>query len=237
MNNVSRQLLVNYQAVCQRIARACDSVGRSPNEVRLVAVTKYAQWEWVTELLKLEHVDLGENRPQQLIERADLPAQPVTWHLIGHLQTNKVRKVIPIAAWIHSIDSFKLLEMVDRVAVETGIRPKVLLEVNITGEASKDGFAPQELRGEWDRVRHMRGVELRGLMTMAPASDNPEDARPAFRALRQLRDELAAQHAAPGGLPDLSMGMTGDFEVAIQEGATLVRIGSALFKGLDEPSE
>lgn len=176
--------------------------------------------------------DLGENRPQQLVERAGKLKRRATWHLIGHLQTNKAKLVLPVAPWIHSIDSVKLLTLIDRLAGELSWRPKLLLEVNVTGETTKQGFVPDELRAGWPSVLACRHVDVVGLMTMAPASEDPESARPAFRQLRELRDELRVPSSAELPLPHLSMGMTGDFEVAIEEGATFVRIGSALFDGL-----
>ena len=212
----------------RRIEAACARSGRDPAAVRLVAVTKYAPMEAVRELVALGHRDLGENRPQQLLERAGLlNGAEVTWHLIGHLQRNKARKVLPVASLIHSVDSVRLMEAIDRLAVELSLRPRVLLEVNVSGEGSKDGFEPGVLREAWGEITRMEHVELAGLMTMAPYSDDPETARPVFQSLRELRDELTATGALP--LPELSMGMSGDFEVAIEEGATIVRMGSLLF--------
>ena len=235
MAEFAKRLRENYLAVEDRIARACQRAGRERSEVTLVAVTKYANWEWVQALVQLGQVNLGENRTQQLLERATQLTQPASWHLIGHLQSNKARSLVKRIPWIHSIDSLKLLQLIDRLASEHQWWPHVLLEVNVTGEPTKHGWTPDELRSDWEAIQDCRKVDLRGLMTMAPASDDPETARPGFQALRKLRDELQSrsldgQHA----IPDLSMGMTGDFEVAIAEGATFVRIGSALFEGLEE---
>jgi pyridoxal phosphate enzyme (YggS family) len=219
----------NYAAVRARIAAACDRSGRDPSAVRLVAVTKYAPIEAIRELVALGHRDLGENRPQQLLERAALlDGLGVRWHLIGTLQRNKARKVLPVAGLIHSADDLRLLEALDRLAGELSLRPRVLLEVNVSGEATKHGFRPDELASLWPRVAGFGRLDIAGLMTMAPDSDDPEQARPVFRALRRLREDLAA--AGPLPLPELSMGMSGDFEVAIEEGATIVRVGSALFE-------
>lgn len=233
------QIRQNLQHVEDRIVQACRRAGRPRSAVNLVAVTKYAEWPWIEALVALGHSSLGENRPQQLLERAARLTESVTWHLIGHLQSNKAKSVLPVAGWIHSVDSLKLLGLLERLACDAGTRssgefrrPKLLLEVNVTGEATKFGFTPDELRAGWDTVCACRSVEVAGLMTMAPAVDNPELARPAFAALRTLRDELRANAPATMLLPHLSMGMTGDFEVAIEEGATFVRIGSALFEGL-----
>ena len=235
MSDFVQKLRENYEAVKGRIQRACERAGRERSDVTLVAVTKYAKLEWVESLIEIGEINLGENHPQQLIERsAKLVRHPVNWHLIGHLQSNKVKAVLPSAPWIHSIDSAKLVELVNRRAGELELEPQVLLEVNVTGEGSKYGFSPDELRACWKSLCIWRGLRIRGLMTMAAASDDPHTARPAFRALRSLRDELRGTTPDKWhDLIDLSMGMTGDFEVAIEEGATFVRIGSALFEGLD----
>lgn len=217
----------NYVAVRRRIAAACERAGRDPTSVRLVAVTKYATVEAIRELVALGHRDLGENRPQQLLERAASIDAEVRWHLIGTLQRNKARKVLPVASLVHSADSVRLLESLDRLAAELSLRPRVLLEVNVSGEQSKHGFVPEGLRAAWPQVAAFPHLDIAGLMTMAPYADDPETARPFFRELRRLRDELAAAGRIP--LPELSMGMSGDFEVAIEEGATIVRVGSALF--------
>jgi PLP dependent protein len=232
MPEFASQLRQNLQAVEQRISQACLRSGRPRSAVTMVAVTKYAQWPWVEALVETGQLDLGENRPQQLVERAALLTKPVTWHLIGHLQSNKAKSVLPVAPWIHSIDSLKLLSIVDRLAGELSLRPQLLLEVNVTGEATKYGFTPEELRVGWSAVVGCEHVEVCGLMTMAAIVEDPELARPAFQNLRTLRDELQAISPAGMSLPHLSMGMTSDFEVAIEEGATFVRIGSALFEGL-----
>lgn len=234
--DITRIIQHNLQSVHAEIRQACRNVGRDPAGVQLVAVTKYADWEWVTALSRL-HTVFGENRPQQLAERQLLLPQ-VQWHLIGQLQRNKVRLALEHAAVIHSVDSLRLLERLAAVAAELRLQPTptILLQVNTTGEASKSGFTADELRHSWPEIlAHSATVQITGLMTMAAATDHPEEARPAFRALRELRDELAAAAAAasvPLTLPELSMGMSGDFVPAVEEGATLVRIGSRLFAGL-----
>jgi len=233
---VNSLLAANLAAVRERIWFVCAQAGRDPHAVRLVAVVKYAEWDWIRGLIELGVRDLGENRPQQLLERAarlaqELPGTDVRWHLIGHLQRNKVRAVLPATALIHSVDSLRLLERIELIAGELALRPRVLLEVNVSGEASKDGFTPERLRTQWSAAAACRHVELAGLMTMAPESADPEASRPTFDGLRGLRDELAGTDRA-GPLPELSMGMSGDFETAIAAGATLVRVGSRLFEGL-----
>ena len=224
----------NLQQVRRRIEDACLGAGRPSSDVRLVAVTKYARLPWIRELTNLGVADLGESRPQQLLERTPQFANDVHWHLIGHLQRNKVRRVLPITTLIHSVDSLRLLTTIDQIAADLQIQPRLLLEVNVSGEAAKDGFSPDELWAGWSTVRECRNVKIEGLMTMAPDSDNPEASRPVFRALRQLRDKFVAALPPCGELRELSMGMSGDFEIAIEEGATLVRIGSELFRGLIE---
>jgi pyridoxal phosphate enzyme (YggS family) len=239
ITDARKTLRENAAGVRERIAAACARVGRDPASVRAVAVTKYARIEWVRELVRLGWTTLGESRPQQLVERAELlagePELPaVEWHLIGHLQRNKVRPVLPLVELTHSVDSLRLLERIDRIGEEIGLLPRVLLEVNVTGEPSKDGFDPAALREAWPQVTAMEAVSVEGLMTMAPDTADETVVRTAFRDLRELRDRL--RDGSPPGreLPELSMGMSGDFEIGIEEGATLVRIGSALFTGLEE---
>ncbi|HIK94330.1 MAG TPA: YggS family pyridoxal phosphate-dependent enzyme [Planctomycetes bacterium] len=220
----------NLAAVRDDIRDACVHADRAVESVRLVAVTKYAQWDWV-EALAAEYQTFGESRPQQLAERRAL-LPDAEWHLIGQLQRNKVRTAVQSAALIHSVDSLKLLKRIALVAGELSIRPQILLQVNVSAEQSKSGFAPDELTASWDDVVVCHEtVEIAGLMTMAPASDDSEKARPFFRALADLRDRLRS-HDAGLTLSELSMGMSGDFAVAIEEGGTLVRIGRRLFAGL-----
>jgi pyridoxal phosphate enzyme (YggS family) len=225
----------NYRRVRERMAAACARAGRDPAAVTLVAVTKYAEIEWARRLVALGAVELGENRPQQLVQRAAQITAPVRWHLIGPLQRNKVRSILPLASLIHSADSLRLLQAIDRIGGELGLRPRVLLEVNLSGEAEKHGFLAEELLTAWKQLPWLPNLQIEGLMTMAGWSPDAENARPAFRALRELRDELRSRSGSTTCLEHLSMGMTGDFEVAIEEGATLVRIGSALWEGLKRP--
>lgn len=229
------QIAENHEQIRERIAAACGRSGRTPGTVKLVPVVKYAPLDWVRSLVELGVRDLGESRPQQLLERADLLPSDIRWHLVGHLQRNKARKVLPRTTLIHSVDTFRLLSTLDRLAGEMALRPRVLLQVNVAGERTKHGFAVSELREEWSAVLGCRNVDLHGLMAMAPYGETAEEARPVFRRLRELRDELADRSPFP--LPELSMGMSNDFEVAVEEGATLVRIGSRLFSGLSAESD
>lgn len=233
MAEIHEVLQSNLASVMSRVRSACLRAGRDVSDVRLVAVTKYADWSWVQALSAIHGV-FGENRPQQLSERSVLlPA--VEWHLIGHLQRNKVNLALRHSALIHSVDSLKLLQSIADAATR-GNRPAVLLQVNISREESKSGFAAEELPQVWDLVaEYSERVEIRGLMTMAAESSDPEEARPVFAELRNLRDllcSLGVTRLAGINLTELSMGMSGDFEQAIEEGATLLRIGSLLFRGL-----
>lgn len=227
---ITLQLMENLKRVRDQIHAACERSRRSASDVTMVAVTKYAELDWVRALVDLGVRDLGESRPQQLAARAAELPQDIHWHLIGHLQRNKVDQVLPVAHAIHSVDSVRLLEAIDLAAIKRSLRPRILLEVNVSGEQSKDGFDPDSLRAAWPDICQRESVDIRGLMTMAPLSDDPESARAVFARLRDLRAELAL--SAGCELPELSMGMSGDFEVGIEQGATLVRIGSRLFEGL-----
>ena len=234
MMTILDQLKQNLDAIHDQMRSACDRAGRDSGDVRLVAVTKYAEWAWVEALSQL-HQTFGENRPQQLAERQVL-LPDCKWHLIGQLQRNKVKLALQHASMIHSIDSLKLLERVADVAAELKLRPEVLIEVNLSHEKTKAGFTGDELRRDWSRiVSYSSAVQIAGLMTMAAESENPDDTRPTFKALRLLRDELQqtdGSRAVGLELRELSMGMSGDFVPAIEEGATMVRIGSRIFQGL-----
>ena len=222
----------NLSEVMDRIRQSATDCGRSADDVTLVAVTKYADLPWVQALIELGVVDLGENRPQQLVERAPLLSESVRWHMIGNLQRNKVKPVLKHSSMIHSIDSLKLLERVNRIADELQVRPRVLIEVNTSGEAAKGGFESEQLRSEWDQITEFAHVDIAGLMTMAPVVKSSEEARPYFAQLRELRDELQSESPDRLQLKELSMGMSGDFEAAILEGATIVRVGSRLYSEL-----
>jgi len=209
-------------AITARIANACRRVGRDPASVQLVAVTKGRSAREVQALVDAGQFRLAENRVQAWRAAAAELARPeVEWHLIGHLQRNKVRYCLPFAL-IHSLDSARLAAALDEEGAKRGHIFRVLVQVNVSGETSKSGVAPNALEELLAFTAPLEHVEVRGLMTMAPYDDDPERARPHFRALREL--------AFAYDLSQLSMGMSGDFEVAIEEGATLVRVGSALFE-------
>jgi pyridoxal phosphate enzyme (YggS family) len=238
MSAVREQLSQNLNSILDEMHSACQRSGRDKSSVRLVAVTKYAEWPWIQELSSL-YQTFGENRPQQLADRQEMLPE-VEWHLIGQLQRNKVRLALQHATLIHSVDSLKLLERIEETAASMNVGAQVLLQVNASSEASKSGFTPEEITQEWPTILAKSSrTRIIGLMTMAAESKNPEDARPTFRKLRQLRDHLAARDDSREAgilLPELSMGMSGDFIPAIEEGATLVRIGSRIFQGL-QPTE
>jgi hypothetical protein len=197
--------------------------------VTLVAVTKSVAWEVAAIAAELIP-DLGENRPQELWRKA--ATITARWHLIGHLQRNKLDRTVPLVALIHSVDSERLLESLDAFGRKRVTPIPVLLEVNCSREAAKGGFSGEAVSALTDKLGSLPGIAVRGLMTMAAYTDNPEQARPTFAELRRLRDDLRARTGLE--LPELSMGMSGDFEVAIEEGASIVRIGTLLFEGLGE---
>ncbi len=225
----------NLEEVRGRIRAACARVRRDPDEVRLVAVTKSVEAEVIRALVRLGVSDLGENRVQAAAPKVEPFQRDATWHLIGHLQGNKARRALGLFAWIHSVDSLALLDRIDRLAAELGQRPKVLLQLDLSGEGTKSGASAEELSALAARAASARALEAVGLMTMGPLSSDPEDSRPCFRRLRELRDDLRQNGLVAETFHHLSMGMTDDFEIAVEEGATLVRVGRALFRGLEQP--
>ena len=217
-------IVENLASVRQRIDAACRRAGRSPDGVTLVGVSKGVSARAVAEACAAGLTDVGENRVQEAAAKIEAVAallethsQP-RWHLIGHLQTNKAKTATNLFDILHSVDSLRLAQTLSRKANE---RLPVLLEVNVAQDAAKFGFAPEEVTSALAAIAALPNLDVRGLMTIAPLTDDPETSRPGFRRLRELRDTL--------GLPGLSMGMTGDFEVAIEEGATMIRVGRAIF--------
>lgn len=221
------QIAEKLAQVRRRVALAAARAGRDPAAVRLVAVSKTHPADSVAEAAADAQTIFGESRVQEAREKIPSCPPGLEWHFIGHLQKNKVRQALPLFHLFHSVDTEALARTMDRVSAETGTETAVLLEVNVSGEATKHGFTPDALRTLFPALAALARLRLRGLMTMAPYSENPESARPFFRALRELRDELSAAHGLP--LPELSMGMSGDFEQAVEEGATLVRVGTFIF--------
>ncbi len=221
----------NLDAIRGRMAEAAARSGRDPSAVALVAVTKRNPPELIRLLVDAGVNDLGENYPQELWGKvealADLPAR---WHLIGHLQGNKAKKTLPMVRMIHGVDSRKLLLTLDDLAGGLADPPSVCLQVNASAEASKHGWDPDAILRDALSISGCRRISVVGLMTMAGYGTTDEEARPAFAMLRTLRDRLRIETGL--ALPELSMGMSGDFTAAIEEGATMVRVGSALFKGV-----
>ena len=230
------RLRENWERVRGAIAEASVRAGRDPQGVRLVAVTKRNPPEWIRPLVAFGAIDLGENYPQELWGKvealADLPS--VRWHLIGHLQTNKIKKTLPQVAMVHGVDSLKLLEAIDGWAGESPSQPplEICLQVNTSGEESKHGWTPEALPEAAQAIAGCRHVRVVGLMTIAGYGTSNDEARPMFETLRLLRDRMIPLTGLP--LPELSMGMSGDFEAAIEQGSTWVRVGSALFEGVGD---
>ena len=221
------QIAENLEFIRQRIAAAAERNGRSAKEVKLVAVSKTYLPEVIREAVEAGQQCFGENRVQDALPKIDALPPDLEWHLIGHLQTNKVRKVIGRFALFHGVDNTALALQMNRIAGEFGVTASILLEVNVSGEESKFGFTPSALPAALEELLPLPHLRVEGLMTMAPYSENPDCARPVFEGLRKLRDALSAASGHP--LKELSMGMSGDFEQGIEEGATIVRIGSAIF--------
>jgi pyridoxal phosphate enzyme (YggS family) len=216
--------------VRRRIADAAISVGRDPSSVRLIAVSKTFPIEAIREAFAAGQRDFGENKVQEGLQKFATSADlSIRWHLLGHLQTNKARKAASAFAMIQSVDSVELLEKLDRAAAESGHTPELLIQVDLAGETTKFGAPPDEVPRFFDAAAACRAANVVGLMTLPPIPDTPEEARPWFRRLRDLRDGWLASGVPAPMLRELSMGMSGDFEVAIQEGATIVRVGTAIF--------
>jgi pyridoxal phosphate enzyme (YggS family) len=221
------EFAANLNAIQQRIEAACARAGRATGSVILVAVTKSQPPEVVGEAAKLGLRLFGENKVQEAKAKIPLCPDRLRWHMIGHLQTNKCRDAVELFEMIQSVDSLHLAEEINQRAEQAAKTLPVLLEVNAVGEASKFGYRPEQLLAELSQLNALPRLEIHGLMTVPPWMPDPEKVRPVFREMRELKERCEQILGAP--LPHLSMGMTGDFEVAIEEGATMVRIGTALF--------
>lgn len=230
---LKQRLAERLEVVEQRIQSACRRAGRVREEVQLVAVTKSVSVDIAAMLLNLGITDLAENRPQEFWRRAAILPK-ANWHFIGHLQRNKVERTLPLVCLLHSVDSLRLLDSLEAEAKKRQCPVEVLLEANASREAAKHGFAPEEILDLHRQVGHLQHVRVQGLMTMAAYSENPEESRGTFAAVRNLRDQVKQHFPPPHDLRHLSMGMSNDFEVAIEEGATLLRLGTVLFEGLEE---
>jgi pyridoxal phosphate enzyme (YggS family) len=211
-----------------RIAAAAARSGRTPDEVQVIAVTKYVSLETTREALDLGLTHIGENRWQDVRPKWEALHERGTWHFIGHLQTNKVKEVVGKFAYVHSLDRLPLAKEIEKKAAALGIVQNCFIQVNVSGEESKYGLPPEELPSFAAQLRAMPHIRVVGLMTMAPLAAEAEATRPVFRGLRELRDELNRSGELGYEAPHLSMGMSGDFEVAIEEGATWIRLGTVL---------
>ncbi len=218
---------VNLERVRAQIAEAAQKAHRSPDDVQLVAISKTHPAESVREAHQAGQNIFGESRVQEA--RVKIPELPsaLRWHFVGHLQKNKIRHALPLFELFHSVDSLALAEDVSRIADEAGLHPRILLEVNVSGEGSKFGFSPEKLRAAMERLLALPRIMIEGLMTIPPLAPEAEMSRKFFAQLRGLREQLEQEFALR--LPELSMGMTNDFPIAIEEGATMVRVGTAIF--------
>lgn len=217
----------NLENVREQIAQAAANLGRNAGDIELVAITKTHPAEKVREAIEAGQTLFGESRVQEA--RAKIPELPssLRWHFVGHLQKNKIRYALPLFELFHGVDSLALAQEMDRVAAEEGLHPRVLLEVNVSGEGSKFGFSPDKLREQMEQLLALQRLSILGLMTIPPLADKAEASRRYFVQLRALRDRVQAEFHVD--LPQLSMGMTQDFPIAVEEGATLVRVGTAIF--------
>lgn len=222
-------IAANINKIKQRIAAACMRAGRDPQSVKLMAVTKTVPIERILQAVDAGITLLGENYVQEAREKYELLNGRAQMHLIGHLQTNKAKYAVRLFDCIHSVDRLELAQELDRRAKAAGRKIDILMEVNVSGEQTKNGIPAGQAMELVHRIAGMENLSVRGLMTMAPYSDNPETARPYFQALRILSNDLARAEIPGVQMEELSMGMTDDFEVAIEEGATIVRIGRAIF--------
>ena len=227
---MSEKLIDKYNAVRDTINETCERIGRDPKEVTLIAVSKTKPLEDIEELIKYEVNDFGENKPQELKKKFDEVSTPVRFHQIGHLQTNKVKYIINKTALIHSVDSFKLAQVIEKEAAKRDIFVDILIEVNYAGEESKFGVSKEEAPALVKEIASsFRHINVKGLMTIAPFVKDPEENRPVFKGMHELLLDIKSQNIDNVDMSVLSMGMTNDYVVAIEEGATMVRVGTAIF--------
>lgn len=219
----------NYRAIEEKVEKACLRAGRKREDVTLIAVSKTKPVSMIHELLPLGVRDFGENKVQELTEKEELLPKDIRWHMIGHLQRNKVKYVVGKACMIHSVDSLRLAEEISKEALKKQISVPILVEVNVAGEESKFGVSVQEAPFLVEQICRLPGIEVKGLMTIAPYVEDPEENRIVFRNLRKLSVDIGGKNFDSVTMDILSMGMTGDYEVAIEEGATHVRVGTGIF--------
>lgn len=219
----------NYRAIEEKVEKACLRAGRKREDVTLIAVSKTKPVSMIHELLPLGVRDFGENKVQELTEKEELLPKDIRWHMIGHLQRNKVKYVVGKACMIHSVDSLRLAEEISKEALKKQISVPILVEVNVAGEESKFGVSVQEAPFLVEQICRLPGIEVKGLMTIAPYVEDPEENRIVFRNLWKLSVDIGGKNFDNVTMDILSMGMTGDYEVAIEEGATHVRVGTGIF--------
>lgn len=219
----------NYNEVKENIKKACERAGRNPEEVTLIAVSKTKPLSDIEEVLAGGCIDFGENKVQELCDKEERISRPVNWHLIGHLQTNKVKYIVHKACLIHSVDSLKLAECINKEAAKKDVVANVLIQVNIAEEDTKFGLPKEEVEEVMKVVSKLPNVKIKGLMTIAPFVDDAEENRIHFRHMKQLFIDMKEKNIDNVDMEILSMGMTGDYEVAVEEGATMVRVGTGIF--------
>ena len=219
----------NLEIINEKIKKAALKVNRKPEEIKLIAVTKTATAEQIKEAINAGVKIIGENRVQDAKEKYQILTADIKWHLIGHLQTNKVKYAVEIFDCIHSVDSIKLAQEIDKRSKQFGKKMDVLVEVNVSGEETKYGIKPEEVDPFLKEISEFPGIRVRGLMTIAPIVEDKEEVRPYFRKLRELSEEIKSKNIENVKMDYLSMGMTEDFEIAIEEGANMVRIGRGMF--------
>lgn len=219
----------NLKNVQNNIKKACERVGRKPEEVTLVAVSKMKPLSDIEELLEAGQLEYGENYVQELCDKYENISKPVHWHMIGHLQTNKVKYIIDKVSMVHSVDSVRLAEAIEKEAAKKDICMPVLIEVNVAGEESKFGLSVEEVLPFLEEISSYEHLQVKGLMTIAPFVANPEENREVFQKLKKLSVDIAAKNINNVNMSVLSMGMTNDYQVAVEEGATMVRVGTGIF--------
>ena len=219
----------NLKTIRERVDAACERAGRRPEEVTLIAVSKTKPLSMLQEAYEAGARDLGENKVQEILEKYPEMPEDARFHMIGHLQTNKVKQVVGKAVLIHSVDSLHLAEKIEQEAAKRDLTADILLEVNVAREESKFGLMLEEVIPLLEEVKNLPHVRVRGLMTIAPNVENPEENRKHFKKLYQLYVDIKSKNIDNGTMSVLSMGMTGDFEVAVEEGATMIRVGTGIF--------
>lgn len=219
----------NIREIEQRIEDACKRVNRNRKDVTLIAVSKTKPVEYIREVMECTMNDFGENKVQEMVQKQEVINEPLLWHFIGHLQRNKVKYIVDCVHLIHSVDSLRLAKQIEEEAAKKNVICKILIEVNVAQEDSKFGVACSEVEALVAEIAKLPHVKIQGLMTIAPFVEHPEENREVFRKLRQLSVDIKSKNIDNVTMDELSMGMTNDFQIAIEEGATMVRIGTAIF--------